>query len=113
MLSRKFRLSLKKDFDQILKSKSKFYSYNFVLRFKKTQNPLSRFAVVASKKVSKKAVIRNRIKRRIVEIIRLNMSKICNGYDIMFFVKSDVSKIEHQKLQEEILLLFKKARILL
>lgn len=46
-------------------------------------------AVVVSKKVSKKAVVRNRIRRRIFEAVRLHASAILPHYDFMFSIFSD------------------------
>jgi ribonuclease P protein component len=112
MIAKKFRLSLKKDFDAILKSRNKFYSYDFVLKYSKNTLSHSRFAIVISKKVSKRAVDRNTIKRRVSEIIRLNMSSIKNGFDIMIFAKSGAVQIDYQKINQEIDFLLKKAMLL-
>jgi len=43
-----------------------------------------RAAVVVSKKVDKSAVVRNRIRRRIYEAIRLQQTKITEPYDLIF-----------------------------
>lgn len=48
-----------------------------------------RAAVVVSKKVSKSAVKRNRIRRRIYEIIRLNQTNIGKPYEFIISVYSD------------------------
>ncbi len=45
-----------------------------------------RAAVVVSKKVSKSAVVRNRIRRRVYEILRLEAPKITEPYDIVVTV---------------------------
>lgn len=48
-----------------------------------------RVAVVVSKKVHKSAVVRNRIRRRIYEAVRLLAPKIKKPYDLVFMVYSD------------------------
>lgn len=48
-----------------------------------------RVAVVVSKKVSKSAVVRNRIRRRLYEQVRLNQVKIIKPYDIVISVFSE------------------------
>lgn len=48
----------------------------------------SRFAVVVSKKVHKSAVGRNRIRRRIYEIVRQELPDIHNAYDVAIMVFS-------------------------
>jgi ribonuclease P protein component len=48
-----------------------------------------RVAVVVSRKVHKSAVVRNRIRRRIYEIVRTEASRIKTPFDIVFIVYSD------------------------
>ena len=48
-----------------------------------------RVAVVVSKKVSKSAVVRNRIRRRMYEAFRTSAGRIQGEYDIVFIVYSD------------------------
>ena len=45
-----------------------------------------RLAVVVSKKVSKSAVVRNRIRRRLFESVRLHQEEIAAPYDIIMTV---------------------------
>ena len=70
----------------------------------------SRFAVVVSKKVLKSAVGRNRIRRRVYEIIRHELPKIDGTFDVavMIFHKS-VKDISHEELKENIVNTFKEA----
>lgn len=49
----------------------------------------SRFAVVVSKKVHKRAVGRNRMRRKIYEIIRQENVKFNNTYDVAVMIFSD------------------------
>ena len=48
-----------------------------------------RVAVVVSRKVHKSAVVRNRIRRRIYEVIRQESHAIGRPYDLVFIVYSD------------------------
>lgn len=48
-----------------------------------------RAAVVVSRKVSKLAVVRNRIRRRLYEVIRSEAAYITEPYDLVFIVYSD------------------------
>ena len=70
----------------------------------------SRFAVVVSKKVLKSAVGRNRIRRRVYEIIRHELPKIDGTFDVavMIFHKS-VKDISHEELKENIVNTFTEA----
>ena len=70
------------------------------------QNPYrknSRFAVVISKKVLKSAVRRNRVRRRIYEIIRRELPNLKNSQDIAVIVFSaEVLTMPHAELQTAI-----------
>jgi len=58
-----------------------------------------RAAVVVSKKVHKSAVVRNRIRRRVYEVIRSIESKITQPYDLVITVHSDqVAELAHNEL---------------
>jgi ribonuclease P protein component len=58
-----------------------------------------RLAVVVSRKVSKSAVVRNRIRRRIYEVIRQLQYGITEPYDLIFNVYSDtLATMEHDEL---------------
>jgi ribonuclease P protein component len=62
-----------------------------------------RVAVVVSKKVHKSAVVRNRIRRRIYEVVRQNIVPD-QPYDLVFTVFSDqVAEIPSDKLTQALL----------
>ena len=48
-----------------------------------------RVAVVVSRKVSKSAVVRNRIRRRLYELVRHYQAQITEPYDLVFTIFSD------------------------
>ena len=59
----------------------------------------SRCAVVVGRKVSKSAPVRNRIRRRIYELVRLNWDKVSPGMDMAFFVyDSSVAEMPPEEL---------------
>ena len=55
------------------------------LKFRANALPVSRFAVVAGVKVSKKAVVRNRLKRQVRAIVHEVLGEITPGYDVLLF----------------------------
>ncbi|MBP7837166.1 ribonuclease P protein component [Candidatus Saccharibacteria bacterium] len=72
----------------------------------------SRFAVVVSKKVAKSAVTRNRIRRRVYEIIRTELLAAGGVYDIVLSINSDKAAIiDSEILRTSILALFNTAGI--
>ena len=67
---------------------------------------------VVSKKVSKKATVRNLLKRRARAIVRLNRAAIRPGYDIVFIFSKKTAKIEYAMLQEAMLASLAASRLL-
>ena len=62
------------------------------LTLKSVSNPrrkMYRVAVVVSRKVNKSAVVRNRIRRRIYEVVRTHEPLIPDSYDLAFTAFSD------------------------
>lgn len=72
-----------------------------------------RAAVVVSRKVHKSAVVRNRIRRRVYEIIRDHESQINVPYDVVVTVFSEqIAEMESASLEKLIAGQLKKAGIL-
>lgn len=75
--------------------------------FKNERRKSYRAAVIVSRKVSKSAVVRNRIRRRIYEIIRLLEPKMTANYDLVITVYSESLAAEDSeklnKIVEEVL----------
>lgn len=111
MLFRENRLK-SKDFKEIRKG-GRFFNEQF-LSLIKAENNLnqSRFGFVVSQKISKKAVIRNKIKRRLREIIRNNLDKIKKNYNVIFIAKKGIEEKEFKEIKEITEQLLKKARLL-
>ena len=61
----------------------------------------SHFGFIISTKISKKAVVRNRIKRIMSETIRLNLPKLKKGFDIVFLIKPSAVKLDKESLEQE------------
>ena len=86
----------------------------FALKYALNQKrQLFRIAVVVSKKVNKKAVIRNQIRRKLYECIRLQAQLINQPYDIVLMVYSDeVANIPYKQLENQVTNQLKKANII-
>jgi ribonuclease P protein component len=76
------------------------------------QRTMHRVAVIVSRKVHKSAVSRNRIRRRLYEIVRANEHAITEPYDIVLTVFSDqLSGTSPAKLTSMVVGLLTKAGI--
>jgi ribonuclease P protein component len=72
-----------------------------------------RIAVVVSRKVHKSAVVRNRIRRRVYEIIRTESSRIERPYDLVLTAYSDqLAEMPAAQLHQAIVEKLEKAGIL-
>ncbi len=109
MLPKISRLCKKKDFENIFEKGRTQSSGLFRIRFVKNTLQYSRFAVVVSNKTAKLAVTRNRIRRQIREILRLNMPMIQEGYDIVFYIQKDAIGRPFEELKEQSFFVLKKS----
>jgi len=69
-----------------------------------------RAAVVVSRKVNKSAVVRNRIRRRVYEVVRGQEKRLPAGLDLIFTVFSDeLVSLDQSKLERTVTGLLQKA----
>jgi len=69
--------------------------------YDRKDNGPSHFGFIISTKISKKAVVRNRIKRIMSEVIRRNLDKLKKEYDVLFLIKHQAAKITKEELENE------------
>jgi len=79
---------------------------------KQTKEPLIKFSFVVSSKVSKKAVLRNKLKRRGYYVIKKFLPSIKPGYFVVFFLKKDIVGIPFVDFEKQILFLLNKAKLI-
>lgn len=102
------RIKGKKYFTLILKKGKTKKSEFLTLKFLESPSKESRFGFLVSQKVSKKAVIRNKVKRRLSEIVRQKLKEIKKPIDGVFIAKPGIEKEKFQKIKEEIEKIFQK-----
>ncbi|MFA5358597.1 MAG: ribonuclease P protein component [Patescibacteria group bacterium] len=104
MLSKEFRIRKDKEIKTILGKGKGFYSKVFGIKFLPNQAAVSRFCFVVSNKVSKQATKRNTLKRKVNEIIRLNLKKIKPGIDLVIMARTgaDILSKDYKELEREL-----------
>jgi len=112
MLPRENRLKKEEDFKKVFKKGRGFTNNLFVLKIVKNNLDISRFAFVISKKISKKATVRNRIKRRLDNVIRVDLPKIKKGWDGIIIVLPGAEIKDFKEIEEDINQLLEKARLI-
>lgn len=112
VLPKENRITKNIEFQRIYK-KGEFFATKLI-HFKYLNNnlPLTRVGFVISTKVSKSAVKRNKIKRVIREVFRLNLDKIKKGMDIVVIVKPGAIELERTDIEKNVLFFLKKAKLL-
>lgn len=112
MLPRKYRLTAEKDFNRIFKRGRSVHGQGLGLKIALNQLEVSRFAFVVSTKVSKKAVVRNRLKRQMREIVHEVLKDMKQGTDVVVMARKEIVDIEFDVLRESLLKALKKAKLL-
>jgi ribonuclease P protein component len=96
------RLVRRGDFDAVYRAGRRRSSSHFVIFFRANQLPLSRFGF-SIKKALGGAVVRNRIRRRLREVVRCHRLEIPAGWDVVIHPKNIVSRTSHDLLTTELL----------
>lgn len=103
MLASKNRLKKKVNFARIEIDGTMIQSKSFGMGiYNRNDNDPSRFGFIISTKISKKAVIRNKLKRIMSDTVRLCLNHTKNGYDVLFLVKPHVLKTSRIELEKEV-----------
>jgi ribonuclease P protein component len=87
MLPRKNRLTIKADFQRVIRRGASFSFGDVSVRVIKNNTKSSRFGILVGKKSGKSAVKRNRIKRLLRGWLRTNLKEFCPGYDVVIISK--------------------------
>jgi ribonuclease P protein component len=115
MLKKINRLKKNKDFE-IVHRTGKFLSFGRVsVKFisEKDKEMPAKIGVSVGIKFSKKAVERNRVKRQLREIVRLNLKRIKKGFQIVVMVKSSEKQISGVELKKDLLEALRRAGLLI
>lgn len=112
MLKKANQLRLDKEFNQVFKKGRSGYVEILGIKAFLTKAEDSRFGILVSNKVSKKAVERNKIKRQIREILRLKLAKIKPGYDIVIITLPAILSKDYKEIEAAIDIALNRLRIL-
>jgi len=107
---KKYRLK-GKEFEEVLKKGKGVKVESLVLK-KLAKNEGKKFGFLISKKVLKKAVQRNKLKRRLREILREKVEKIKDGIRVVFIALPGLEKKNFKELKEIFEKLLKKSKII-
>ena len=112
MLPPRHRLKRKKEIERVFKNGRGFKEDFLILKVVKNNLKDSRFTFVVSPKVSKKAALRNKIRRRLSELVRLKIKKIKKGIDGVLLATPGLEEKDFWEIEEAINKIFAKAKII-
>lgn len=108
MLPKPHRLVRKKDFDEVFKAGKSVKSGFLAGKVFKSGLPSSRFGFVVSKKVSTKATIRNKIKRRLQAATARELKNMAKSADVVIVALPGTEKKGFLEVNKEVSAFFKK-----
>jgi ribonuclease P protein component len=94
------------EFDAVYRAGKRRSSSHFTVFFRANELPQSRFGF-SIKKALGGAVVRNRIRRRMREMVRCHQLEIPAGWDIVIHPKSSVGRASFETLTADLLRLLK------
>ncbi|MHC2182952.1 ribonuclease P protein component [Paenibacillus sp. PvR148] len=112
-VEKKNRLTKREYFDKVYRHGKSAANHQFVLYYKvqPKQEPF-RLGVSVSKKLGN-AVVRNRIRRLLKEIVRLNAARIPGGYDLIIIARKPAAEMDYHDMEKSVLHVLKRASLLL
>ena len=108
MFKRAFRLTDNKDFQTVYRRGRYNATALFSVNTLANHTATTKIGIVVNKKVSKKAVERNTIKRQVREVIRLQLDNIKKGQSIVVTVRKPALGASYATIEKDILVSLKK-----
>ena len=100
MLKAENRLRKRQDFHRVYKRGYSFVAAGMVLYIRKTNRQGFRIGFSVSKKIGK-AVVRNKVKRRLRELVKSNEFYCLAGYDYVFIARPAILYLPYEKQSEQ------------
>ncbi|HOJ50951.1 MAG TPA: ribonuclease P protein component [Syntrophales bacterium] len=95
------RITKKRDFERVFSEGRRSYSVHFSWVVAPNKEGKTRFGIIAGRKVGR-AVKRNRVKRLLREVFRLNKTRFPAGCDIIIIVKPRIPPLTYADVEREI-----------
>ena len=109
-MERKYRLRLNADFQRVRQKGNPWSNHLMVLCALPNDLEHSRFGFAASKRIGK-AVVRNRVRRRMREAVRLRRDLIAEGWDMVFIARSAIQYATYDEITRAVQDLIERANV--
>ncbi|WP_019536873.1 ribonuclease P protein component [Paenibacillus ginsengihumi] len=111
-MERKHRLTKREYFNKVYRWGKSAANHQFVLYYlPRPKQEEFRFGISVSKKLGK-AVVRNKIRRRLKEIARLNADRLPKGYDLILIARKPAADMTYRELEKSFLHVLKRSKLL-
>lgn len=101
-MERALRLRKNSDFQRLYRRGEAYYNRQFKVLCRKNGRKTNRYGFSISKKMGK-ATARNRLKRRLREIVRHHEAAFPQGYDFAFVPREGVQELSYADLEKSVL----------
>ncbi|HEY6411110.1 MAG TPA: ribonuclease P protein component, partial [Ktedonobacteraceae bacterium] len=108
-LNRALRLRKSREFQRVRQQGRSITSRLLILAWVPNEVGKLRIGFVVSKRISKLAVERNRVKRLLSEAIRRHLSELPTGWDIVLSARNHITVADLRALEEDIVNLLHRA----
>lgn len=109
-MKRRDRLHGRERFDQVRRQGKCWTHRLIVLCALPNELPSSRFGFSASKRVGG-AVVRNRVRRRLKEIVRLRLPMIAAGWDVVLIARPPIAQADYRQIESALDRLLRQANL--
>lgn len=105
-----YRLRNNMEFKKVYNGGKNYWNRNLILYVRKNNMISSRVGYSITKKIGN-SVVRNKVRRRMKEIYRLNFNNIKEGYDLIFIPKKNIVDISYKELESAMLHIMKLSKV--
>ncbi len=109
-LPKRYRLTHTKEFSKVYRSgkqaKSRYLAIKILGRSEQLMGNCSRFGITVSQKVSKRSVIRNRLKRQVRAALQALIPKVRSGLWVVIVLRSAAVECDYWQFLRELEQLF-------
>ncbi|WP_040951113.1 ribonuclease P protein component [Gorillibacterium massiliense] len=111
-MHKEHRLARREDFNRVYRYGKSTANQQFVVYvLPKPQNECFRVGVSVSKKLGN-AVVRNRLRRTMKEIVRLHKEQIADKVDFVLIARKPVADMEYEEMRKSLLHVLKRASLI-
>jgi ribonuclease P protein component len=111
-VKRRQRLRTDADFQRVRGGKRSWAHPLLVLYTVQNAQDHWRVGISVGKRVARQAVLRNRVRRRVGEAVRLRGGQLAAGHDLLFIARGPSAQAGWAELREAVDVLLRKARLL-